>query len=124
MVSLMGDDALLDGLRERAGASLGGRARMQSIANRNYRGDILEFVSPASSKWAALHWVAAGAGIGPEAIAAVGDDANDLEMIARAGLGIAMGNAIGAVLDAADGIVGANDEGGVIDAIERVLRET
>ncbi len=122
MVSLMGDDALLYALRERARERLGRRVRTESIVNKNFQGRILEFVAPGSGKWAALRWVAAQAGIGPESVAAVGDDLNDVEMIAAAGLGIAMGNAAPAVRAAADRSVRGNDAAGVVEAIELVIR--
>ena len=122
MVSLMGDAGLLDSLRERAHRRLGRRVRTESIANKNYQGHILEFVAPDSGKWAGLRWVAERAGIGPEAVAAVGDDLNDVEMLRGAGLGIAMGNAAEAVLEAADRSVAGNDAAGVVEAIEWVLR--
>ena len=59
--------------------------------------------------------------IGPEDIAAVGDDTNDVEMIREAGLGIAMGNAVPEARAAADAVVRSNAEGGAVEAIERVL---
>jgi hydroxymethylpyrimidine pyrophosphatase-like HAD family hydrolase len=51
----------------------------------------------------------------------VGDDANDAELLRRAGLGIAMGNAGEQVRRAADLVVRSNAEGGVIEAIEHLL---
>jgi hydroxymethylpyrimidine pyrophosphatase-like HAD family hydrolase len=52
---------------------------------------------------------------------AVGDGSNDLEMVTHAGLGVAMGNAVAAVKDAADVVVASNDEGGIVEAFERYL---
>ncbi len=52
---------------------------------------------------------------------AVGDGGNDLEMVANAGLGVAMGNAVPAVKQAARLVVASNDEGGVAEAIERLI---
>jgi Cof subfamily protein (haloacid dehalogenase superfamily) len=123
MVSLMGDDALLSGLARRA-LDLGERIRTQRIVNKNYRGHILEFLAPGSGKWNALRWVAARAGVGPEAVAAVGDDVNDVDMLAGAGLGIAMGNAAPEALEASDRTVPGNDAAGVVRAIELVLKES
>jgi Cof subfamily protein (haloacid dehalogenase superfamily) len=122
MLSLMGDDSLLAGLRERARQRLGSSVRTESIVNKNYQGRILEFVAPHSGKWTALRWVAERAGIGPESVAAVGDDLNDIEMLRAAGLGIAMGNAAAEVLRIADRSVRGNDAAGVVEAIELVLR--
>jgi Cof subfamily protein (haloacid dehalogenase superfamily) len=62
-------------------------------------------------------------GIGIDQVAAIGDSENDLEMIREVGLGIAMGNAIAAVKDAASWTTGSNDESGVATAIERLFAE-
>jgi hypothetical protein len=121
MTSLMADAAALAPLRERARDALGPRVHTHVIQNKNYQGEILEFLSPASGKWAALARVAAQAGIAPEAIAAVGDDVSDVEMIRRAGFGIAMGNAVESAKEAAGFVARSNAEGGIVEAIERVL---
>ena len=121
MLSLMADEATLDAARERVMAALGDRVHTHSLVNKNYRGGILEFLSPDSGKWQGLCRVAAELDTPTAAIAAIGDDTNDAEMIRRAGLGIAMGNATAAALDAADEVVESNAKGGVVQAIERVL---
>jgi Cof subfamily protein (haloacid dehalogenase superfamily) len=54
-------------------------------------------------------------------IAAIGDAPNDVEMLCEAGLAIAMGNASSVVKSNADWVVGTNDEGGVGEAIRRLL---
>ena len=51
----------------------------------------------------------------------MGDDANDMEMIRHAGLGIAMGNAREEVKAVADYVTGSNAEDGLVQAIERFL---
>ena len=56
-------------------------------------------------------------------IAVLGDMDNDLEMFARAGFSIAMGNATDAVKSAASATTGSNDEDGWADAIERYVLE-
>ena len=75
----------------------------------------------ASGKWSALRKLAESSGIAADEIAAIGDDTNDVEMIRNAGLGIAMGNAVGAAREAARHVVRSNAEGGAVEAIERVL---
>ena len=52
---------------------------------------------------------------------AFGDELNDVEMIAWAGLGVAMGNAADVAKDAADEIAPTNDEDGVAVVLERLL---
>jgi Cof subfamily protein (haloacid dehalogenase superfamily) len=121
MVSTMGESEALGRLRGRVLEALGSRVHTNSLVNKNYRGHILEFLAPGSSKWSALERIARAAGIAPAQIAAVGDDHNDAEMIRRAGLGIAMGNAVREVLESADLVVAGNAEGGAARAIERVL---
>ncbi len=123
MMSTMGDEATLRALRSQAERDLGGRVRMHSLINKNYRGQILEFLAPGTGKWPALRRIAADEGIDPRQIAAVGDDDNDVEMIRGAGLGIAMGNAVDSAKAAAVHVTRSNAEGGVVEAIERVLEE-
>ncbi len=123
MMSTMGDEATLRALRSRAERDLGDRVRMHSLINKNYRGQILEFLAPGTGKWPALRRIATDEGIDPRQIAAVGDDDNDVEMIRGAGLGIAMGNAVDSAKAAADHVTRSNAEGGVVEAIERVLEE-
>lgn len=121
MLSRMADADTLRPLRERVQRSFGERVQTHLILNKNYQGYILELFSPASGKWSALARLAAEAGVAPAEIAAVGDDANDAELLREAGLGIAMGNAVDEAKDAADLVVRSNAEGGVVDAIEKVL---
>jgi Cof subfamily protein (haloacid dehalogenase superfamily) len=123
MMSAMADLEQLELLRERARERLGDRVLTHLLINKVYRGYILELLSPRSGKWSALQSIAARQGIAREEIAAVGDDDNDVEMIREAGLGIAMGNAVGTARAAADVVVRSNAEGGVVGAIERVLLE-
>jgi Cof subfamily protein (haloacid dehalogenase superfamily) len=123
MMSAMADTASLMALRERAVGKLGARVHTHRLMNKSYQGDILEFLSPEAGKWAALARFAASIGIDPEEIAAVGDDNNDAEMIAGAGLGIAMGNAVDAAKEGAQHVVRSNAEGGAIEAIEMIRRE-
>ncbi len=121
MVSTMADEETLLNLRDEARREFGDRIDIHTLINKNYQGVILEFMSPTAGKWSALEAVAARADVGPEEIIAVGDDTNDIEMIRRAGLGIAMGNAAPEVKESADVVVRSNAEGGVVDAIEKAL---
>ena len=124
MLSAMADEATLGDLRARAQAALGERVKTHALMNKNYRGQILEFLSPSSGKWPALERLADDAGITAKEIAAVGDDWNDVEMIRRAGLGIAMGNAVEPAKSAATIVVRSNAEGGAVEALERILLQT
>jgi len=124
MMSAMADEDSLSALRARAADVLGKRIHTHSLMNKNYRGQILEFLSPSSGKWPALERLAADAGIAVKEIAAVGDDWNDVEMIRRAGFGIAMGNAVEPAKQAATIVVRSNAEGGAVEALERILLQT
>jgi Cof subfamily protein (haloacid dehalogenase superfamily) len=80
-----------------------------------------ELTSPGTSKGAALKILAERLGIAREEVMAIGDQENDLPMIAWAGLGLAMGNAIPAVRAAADAVIPSVEEAGVAWAIEHYL---
>jgi Cof subfamily protein (haloacid dehalogenase superfamily) len=80
-----------------------------------------ELTAPGVNKGAALQTLAARLGIPREQVVAIGDQENDLPMIAWAGLGLAMGNAIAAVREAADAVIPPVEEAGVAWAIERYL---
>ncbi|MBI5834474.1 MAG: HAD family phosphatase [Armatimonadetes bacterium] len=82
---------------------------------------VLTVVNARCNKAAALAEWAARRGIGLDQTMAIGDGDNDVEMVAEAGLGVAMGNACAAVLDAADVVVADNDHDGVAEAIERFI---
>jgi hypothetical protein len=61
-------------------------------------------------------------GHAPHAVAAVGDGLNDLQMVGRAGFGVAMGNADPRIAAAARVAVGHHDRDGFAEAVELVLR--
>ncbi len=66
-----------------------------------------------------LDLICAHLGIDRADTVAIGDGMNDLEMLAHAGIGIAMGGAPQAVRDAADAVTGTPDEHGIRDAFLR-----
>ncbi len=55
---------------------------------------------------------------------AIGDGTNDLSMIERAGLGVAMGNAVEILKDSARYITATNDAGGLAHVLDLILNET
>ena len=97
--------------------------RVQSFVQKSpsYLGTSCEVLRGDANKWTAVLRMAASWGIAPEEICAVGDDMNDLPMIAAAGLGVAMGHAPDVVLGAADLITGDHDNDGVTALIDQVL---
>lgn len=84
---------------------------------------LLEALPPGSSKGAGLRWLLDYMGIHPGHVLAIGDGENDLEMIELAGIGVAVGNATEHLKDAANAIVGTNDEDGVAEAVKRFVLE-
>lgn len=86
---------------------------------------LLEVFDPQVNKWTAIHRLALEQGIPRQRIACIGDEVNDLAMIegavAGGGLGIAMGNAIDRVKEAANRHTASYREDGLAAAIERVL---
>ena len=69
-----------------------------------------------------LEKLAAALNIEPCEIAAIGDAANDIEMLEYAGLAIAMGNASKEVKAIADIVTDTNEFNGVIKAIDKLIQ--
>lgn len=83
---------------------------------------VFEVFAQGVDKWRGIDWIARARGIAPQEVAAIGDEANDLSMIRRAGCGIAMGNAIEPVKQVARYVTRTNQEHGVAHAIDQLLR--
>ncbi len=81
----------------------------------------LEVTAPGAGKKAAVAFLAERLGFGLEKVMALGDSGNDADLLAAAGLGVAMGNAPAAVRTAAGAVTGKNTEGGAAAAIRRWL---
>ncbi len=81
----------------------------------------LEFLAPGVSKAWAMHWLARRLGIRREDTMAIGDQLNDLEMIAEAGIGVAMPTAPASVRDAARLVAPPVEEEGAAQVIEEVV---
>ena len=83
--------------------------------------ELIEVTSPNVSKGHALATLAGHYGIPHNEVIAIGDQDNDIEMIAWAGLGVAMGNASPGAKAAADHVAPPIEEDGVAWAIERFI---
>ena len=81
----------------------------------------LEVTHPEANKGSALLHLANELGIHRSEIIGLGDNHNDLDLIATAGLGIAMGNAVKELKDIADYVTLTNNEEGVLHAIEKFV---
>ena len=99
-----------------------GRLYMNVLFSPNCQGFVCEISAAGISKWEAIRWLADRWDIADEDICAVGDDVNDREMIAAAGLGIAMGNAIESVKQSAARIAPGHDEDGLAEVVRWVLQ--
>ena len=80
-----------------------------------------EVAHPACSKSQALARLCDLLGIRREETVAVGDNANDADMVEWAGLGVAMGNATQEVLDVAQAVTSTVQEDGVARILEQLL---
>lgn len=76
------------------------------------------FANGEATKWNGVLAVAGALGLLPEEVAAFGDDTADEEMLQKAGLGVAMANAIPQVKQAAGAVCPSNEEDGVARWIE------
>ena len=74
------------------------------------------------SKASGLEHVASVLGLGAADVLAIGDGRNDIEMLQWAGRGVAMGQAVQEVLDAADAVTGSVYEDGAALEIDRWFR--
>lgn len=74
---------------------------------------VCDVQAPCRGKAEGLRWLTEEHGVLPADVVCVGDARNDLEMLAKAGLGVAMKNAMPEVLAAADRVIGDNNEAAV-----------
>ena len=81
----------------------------------------LEVGRAGVSEATALARFAAERGYTAAEVVAFGDNNNDVEMLAWAGHGVAMGNAVSAALAVADEVTSHHDADGVAEVIERLL---
>ena len=81
----------------------------------------LDITALAANKGAGIEALAGAAAVPLTQVVAIGDQMNDLPMLTRAGLAIAMGNAPAAVQDASAHVTTANDVDGVAHAIDTLI---
>ena len=83
---------------------------------------LVEVLTKGVNKAFGLEKLAQKLNIQPSEIAAIGDAANDIEMLEYAGLAIAMGNASEEVKAIADIVTDTNENNGVIKAIDKLIQ--
>lgn len=81
----------------------------------------LEVTHPEANKGAALRYLAKVMDIDISETIGIGDNYNDTELVAAAGLGVAMGNAVDSLKNDADFITLSNNEEGVKHVIEKFV---
>lgn len=81
----------------------------------------MDILSQDATKSRALTWLAEQSGITPAQVMAIGDGYNDIDMLAWAGLGVAMGDGKMEAQNAADVIAPSFIEDGAAWAIERYV---
>lgn len=119
----MGTKAQMKALAATLDAELPGELFVHVLRSPLYTGWMCEIAPAGVSKWSGVRRLADLWNIPSERICAVGDDVNDLPMIRGAGLGVAMGNALPEVREAADRVAPRNDEDGVAHVVRWLLDE-
>ena len=115
--AVAGGDAI-DAVARELAEALEGQAHLQhwsAVTTSHAVGSpihLLEIFQHQTNKWMMIESYCAARGIGGAEVAAIGDGLNDVEMIANAGLGIAMENAIDDVKQHAAHMTRHHDEDG------------
>ena len=116
-ITFVSDDAaLLGSLADKAKARYGGAATI--VQSQTY---YLDVTARQANKGDGIAALAKALDVPLAKTIAIGDQANDLAMFARAGRSIAMGNATPAVKAQAADVTTANDHDGVAHAIDRFI---
>ena len=82
---------------------------------------LIDVTSPAATKGRALAWRAGQLGLAPDAVMAIGDNFNDLEMLEYAGRPVVMGNAVAGLKSRGWHVTGHQDDAGLAQAIEQFV---
>ena len=100
--------------------ALGDRVYLHEIIVPASGVSVMEIFDSHVNKWTGIERVAAELGVPHDAIVAVGDDMNDLQMLERSALGVAMGNARPEVKAVARYTIGSNAEDGLAAFLEQL----
>jgi len=84
--------------------------------------EYLEIMPLGSGKMQALEFLFDKHGLSWGEVIAIGDGDNDVEMLKKAGTGVAMSNATANARAAASMLTGSNSESGVAQALKKILR--
>lgn len=84
---------------------------------------LVEVMAEGVDKWNGIQVIAQELDLSSEEICTMGDYANDSRMIAEAGMGIAMGNALPEVKEVADRVTSSSSAYGVAQALKELKEE-
>lgn len=96
------------------------RLAIHGVAPSTSGAPFLEVAAERVNKATGLETLCAELGIDRSEVLALGDNHNDAEMIAWAGIGVAMGNALPELQAVADHVTGTNDDDGLAVVVERI----
>ena len=100
------------------------RKRLEAVEGIEVTGALsnnIEVNAAGVDKGNAILWFADHLGIPHEEVAGFGDGNNDIQLLKKAGIGVAMANATDQVKTVSDYITGTNDEDGVATFIEKYI---
>jgi len=120
---VMGTHEEMLALEQALHRALPGRLHTHVLRSPRYAGYMCELAPAGVTKWSAVERLAREWEIPQSAICAVGDDVNDIPMIRAAGLGVAMGNALPPVKDAADRIAPSQSQDGLAEVVRWLLED-
>ena len=83
-------------------------------------GTLAQITPAQADKWRGIEILLRRWGFAAQDVLAFGDDRSDLSMLTAAGRGVAMGNGIPAVLEAADDRTSSNDQDGIAVYLEKL----
>ncbi len=120
-VTIVDETSVLETVADDLRAAFDTRVTHNVLRVPAYGFTVVEVFAPQVNKWYGIEKLCRRWQIDPARTVAVGDDVNDVEMIRRAGLGVAMANAQPALRAVARHFTISNDECGVAALIERLL---
>jgi len=82
---------------------------------------VVDIQPPCRGKAEALRYLREAYGIPAARVVCVGDAANDVPMLAAAGLGVAMANAYPSALEVADRVIGSNNTEAIAELVEELF---
>ena len=121
VVGTFGEEQAMRGLARALDDEFPGQLRVTSMPGYVNEGYYCEILPRSTCKWEGLLALGRERDVSGRQICAAGDQRNDLTMLRGAGVGVAMGNALPEVKEAADWVTGRHDEDGLVDLAERIL---